>query len=263
MPSTDDADKAILERRYQWEFFISHVRRDIPVASRLKAELDPPASVFLDVDDVSASDQFRTVLSEALRSSLIYVFLIPPKREGYTWQDEEMTIADHLYRKNQQTRRIVPIYLERETVPPADEVPFGLARFPGMVLPDPEDLSAATRELRNTLLAIKPLEARRVASEDAARDDAARIVTGGWRGVVSTGAMDFVKPLFNALIALIVITVVALIGCALASIWMDAARGPELILGVLLAVLITLTLGIMSAVLATVTQVNRRGIKGA
>jgi hypothetical protein len=262
--TTERTDDTILRRRYGWEFFISHVKNDTPLAQRLKAELDPPASVFLDVEHISASDQWRAVLGEALRSSLVYVFLIPPKWETYTWQDEEMTIADHLYRNNQQTRRIVPIYLDRDRVPPADEVPFGLARFPGMALPDSNDLSAARQELRDTLRKIKPIEAQRVEREDAARETAARVTSGGWRGLLSTPvATGFVRPLFTALIALIVLTTLALIGCAVASIWTVAAYRALVILGVLLAVLIALTLGLLYAGLRTVVEVNRRGIKGA
>jgi hypothetical protein len=260
---TDNTDDTILGRRYNWEFFISHVRDDTPLASRLKAGLEPPAAVFLDAEHISASDQWRAVLREALRSSLIYVFLIPLNWETYTWQDEEMTIADHLYRKNQRTRRIVPIYVGRSTVPPADEVPFGLARFPGMALPDPSDLSAARQELQNTLRAIKPIEAKRVAREDVARQDAVRVTSNGWRGLFSSDAIGFVKPILLAVIALIAVTTLAIISCAILSIWVVAARGAILILGVLLAVLIALALLVLSSVLATVVQVNRRGIKGA
>ena len=262
--TTERTDDAILRRRYGWEFFISHVRSDTPLAERLKAELDPPSSVFLDAEHIDASDQWRAVLRDALRSSLVYVFLIPPKSETYTWQDEEMTIADHLYRTNQQTRRIVPIYLDCDRVPPADEVPFGLARFSGMALPDSNDLSAARRELRETLRKIKPIEAQRVEREEAARDTAALLSKSGWRALVSTtAATGPMKLLFSALVALMVLTTLALIGCAIASIWTVAAYRALGILGVLWAALVALTLGLLYVGLRTVVEVNRRGIKGA
>jgi len=263
MPA-NPTDDAFLRRRYDWEFFISHVKDDTTVAQRLKAELDPPSAVFLDVEHIAASDQWRAVLSEALRSSLVYVFLIPRERATYTWQDEEMTIADHLYRNNQQTRRIVPIYLGRDSVPSADEVPFGLARFSGMALPNATDLSAARQELHETLVKIKPIEAQRIAREDAARETAERVTSGGWSAALSsTAAAGFLKPLFTTLIALMVATTLALIGCAVASIWTVSAGRALVILGVLLAALIALTLTILTVVLRTVVDISKRGIKGA
>jgi hypothetical protein len=155
----------LLRRRYSWEFFLSHGGDDTEIAKRLKTALDPRRRSF-STSMTSAPDEWRAALEKALRSSLVYVFLIAPDRTRFTYAEEEMTIANAIYRANQQTRRIVPVYLYRRSVPPADEVPFGMARLSGLPLPDPDDLSTAREKLRAVLQGVKPIEAKRIATLD-------------------------------------------------------------------------------------------------
>jgi hypothetical protein len=78
---------------FKWDFFLAHAGADLEAARKLKRELEPPAEVFLDADDISLGQNWDRVLAEALRSSLIHVIIVSPNTEEAYYQCEEIAVA--------------------------------------------------------------------------------------------------------------------------------------------------------------------------
>src|SRR5258705_4469831 len=111
---------------YDRDFLLSHSGVDTEIAIKLKQALEPPNEVFLDKEDISYGADWARELSKALKSSFVYVFLLSRDAQGSFYVGEEINVAVSLMKGNQQTRRVVPVYLNEEKVPNPEDVPFGL-----------------------------------------------------------------------------------------------------------------------------------------
>jgi hypothetical protein len=211
--STPARPKAI----YDWDFFLSHSGVDTEVAIKLKQALEPPNEVFLDKDDISYGADWARELSKALKSSFVYVFLLSRDAQGSFYVGEEINVAVSLMKANQQTRRVVPVYLNEEKVPNPEDVPFGLGSIQGFALPQVTDLSLAQEWLRQTLAYVKPLEEKRADLVNAGREAITKLNSSNGGQLIAgiNDATKLVRPLLYTLLALFALVTVAIVACLL------------------------------------------------
>ena len=211
--STPAKSKAI----YDWDFFLSHAGVDTEIAIKLKQALEPPNEVFLDKEDISYGADWARELSKALKSSFVYVFLLSRDAQGSFYVGEEINVAVSLMKGNQQTRRVVPVYLNEEKVPNPEDVPFGLGSIQGFALPPGADLSLAQEWLRQTLTYVKPREEKRADLVNAGREAVGKLnsTNGGQLIAGINDATKLVRPLLYTLLALFALVTVAIVACLL------------------------------------------------
>lgn len=202
---------------YRWDFFLSHSGADFDIAKRFKEALEPPSEVFLDRDDIIDGEIWSEALPKALKSSLVYVFLLSRNTDGSFYVGEEINVAVGLLNENRKTRRVVPIYLNEKQVPKPQDAPFGLGSIQGFALPDLSDLSTAGQRLRDTLQYVKPLEEKKIEFISGGREAVGKINSGSSKEVLAgiKEATKFVRPLFYAALALLVLLTIAIVACLL------------------------------------------------
>ena len=212
-PSTPSRSKPI----YDWDFFLSHSSVDTEVARRLKQALEPPNEVFLDAEDIADGTEWARELSKALKSSFVYVFLLSRNAQGSFYVGEEINVAVSLMKANQQTRRVVPVYLKEDTVPNPEDVPFGLASIQGFALPHVADLSVAQERLRQTLAYVKPREEKRAELVNAGSEAISKLNSSNDAQLISgiNDATQLVRPLLYTLLSLLAFVTVAIVACLL------------------------------------------------
>jgi hypothetical protein len=211
--STPAKSKAI----YDWDFFLSHSGVDTEIAIKLKQALEPPNEVFLDKEDISYGADWARELSKALKSSFVYVFLLSRDAQGSFYVGEEINVAVSLMKGNQQTRRVVPVYLNEEKVPNPEDVPFGLGSIQGFALPPGADLSLAQEWLRQTLTYVKPREEKRADLVNAGREAIGKLNSSNGGQLIAgiNDATKLVRPLLYTLLALFALVTVAIVACLL------------------------------------------------
>jgi hypothetical protein len=213
--SNEPTTERQLSDAYRWDYFLYHAGADSETARKFKDALPPPERVFLDKDDIPPGAVWSTELPTALRSSLIYVFLISgnPDDTGFNYLRVEIDHALSLWRKNQNTHRVVPVYLNRNEVPAPDEAPLGLGSIQGFAVPDPNDLSEASTLLRNALDYVKPLEAKRIEYVAGGVRAASKVNEAkGLGGIFAANTL--VGPLFYTLLGLFVLVTLGIVACA-------------------------------------------------
>ena len=202
---------------YDWDFFLSHSGADLEIARKFKQVLEPPNEVFLDKEDLRDGANWADELSKALKSSFVYVFLLSRDARGSFYVGEEINVAISLMRANQQTRRVIPIYLNEQQVPNPEDAPFGLGSIQGFALPNVSDLSSAQGRLLQVLEYVKPREEKRAELVIAGREVVNKINSGG-NGELLAGLNDatkLVRPLLYTLLGLLALVTIAIVACLL------------------------------------------------
>ena len=200
---------------FKWDFFLAHAGADLEAARKLKRELEPPAEVFLDADDISLGQNWDRVLAEAMRSSLIHVIMVSPNTEEAYYQCEEIAIAIQMAREDPHTRRVVPVYLSSQGMPKS--VPYGLKTRHGLTVADDKDLTTAKERLLQTLGEIRRLEEKKDEVVAVQRVAVERINAGGNSDLLAglNEVTRFVRPLLKTLLVLFALAFMGLLASAL------------------------------------------------
>jgi hypothetical protein len=247
---------------YDWDFFLSHAGSDLEIARKFKLALEPPNEVFLDADDIKEGAVWAQELSKALKSSFVYVFLLSRDARGSFYVGEEVNVAVSLLKANQQTRRVVPVYLNENEVPRPEDVPFGLGSLQGFALPNVTDISSAEERLRQILDYVKPREEKRAELVIAGREAVSKINSSD-RGELLAGINDatkLVRPLLYTLLALLALVTVAIVGCLLITV---ADLGLKLIvLGILWCLLLLFILWLTASQLSKTALIAQGQLNG-
>lgn len=247
---------------YDWDFFLSHAGADIEIARKFKLALEPPNEVFLDQDDIKDGAIWTQELSKALKSSFVYVFLLSRDAQGSFYVGEEINVAISLLKANQQTRRVVPVYLNEDKVPKPEDVPFGLGSIQGFALPNVSDISSAQERLRQALAYVKPREEKRAELVEASRAAVSKINSSGGRELVNgiNDATKLVRPLLYTLLALLALVTVSILGCLLLSVTELALK--LTVLGILWSLLLLFILWLTASQLGKTAQLAQGQING-
>lgn len=128
----------------KWDLFIAYASPDRPHADRLYSMLSTRYRVFLDHRCLLPGDEWGAAIAAAQRDALITVILVSTKSEGAYYQRDEVAAAIDLARRNPDTHRVVPVYLEPAV---ADVVPYGLRIKHGIVCEHPESYDLIVEKL--------------------------------------------------------------------------------------------------------------------
>ena len=258
-----------LKAAYRWDFFLSHRGDDdnVEIARNFKEALKKTADVFFDKEDIHDGEYYPVALPAALRSTLVYVFLIPHDvGTGFDYMKVEVDYALRLLRENEKTRRVVPVYLYRDEVPAdPDATPFGLGIHNGFAVPDPKrDLSTARERLNNTLEYVKPREAKKLKHISGARAADAKINSNNPTDILDgmKTATGIVRWAIYTFFILLVAVTLGIIACAvlLAFTWRVL---PTLIVLVLMwPALLAVFLRLVSYSLGITRQMKNGNITG-
>ena len=107
--------------RPQYDFFIAHATPDRGAAEQLFDLLKEHSKPFLDSRVVQLGDDWDRELARAQRQSRITVVLVSSRTGDAFYQREEIAAAIALARKDPESHRVVPVYLDANA-----EVPYGL-----------------------------------------------------------------------------------------------------------------------------------------
>lgn len=131
----------------KYDIFIAHAGRDIATADTLYALLESPKRVFLDKRNLRLGDDWDTMLAAAQRDALITVVLCSENVDSAYYAREEIAAAIAMARKDQNSHRVVPLYVSAAA---ADEmVPYGLRLKHGIIISGETTLSHAAQMLRD------------------------------------------------------------------------------------------------------------------
>jgi hypothetical protein len=247
---------------FKWDFFLAHAGADLEAARKLKRQLEPPAEVFLDDEDISLGQNWNQVLSDALRSSLIHIIMVSPKTEEAYYQGEEIAVAIQMAREDPHTRRVVPLYINSRGVPKS--VPYGLKSKHGLSVADENDLATAKERLLRTLQEIRRLEQKKGEVVSVQREAVEKIATGGNADLLSglNEVTRFVRPLLKTLLALLGLAFVGL----LVSLLLPSLGGERALLatvfGSLCALLLAGVLWLTARSLSYAQQIAQGRING-
>jgi hypothetical protein len=247
---------------FKWDFFLAHAGADLEAARKLKRQLEPPAEVFLDDEDISLGENWDRVLSEALRSSLIHIIMVSPNTEDAYYQCEEIAVAIQMAREDPHTRRVVPLYLNSRGVPKS--VPYGLKTKHGLSVADENDLATAKERLLRTLQEIRRLEEKKGEVVSVQREAVEKIAAGGNADLLAglNEVTRFVRPLLKTLLALLALAFVGL----LASLLLPSLAGERALLatvfGSLCALLLAGALWLTARSLSYAQQIAQGRING-
>jgi len=144
-PQTAIAFCNLLAPAKKWDLFIAYASADRVHADRLYAALTTRHHrVFLDHECLLHGDNWDTALTDAQRDALITVVLVSTKTENAYYQREEVAAAIDLARKNPESHRVIPIYLDAAA---ANNVPYGLRIKHGIQCDDATSLDAVAEKL--------------------------------------------------------------------------------------------------------------------
>ena len=247
---------------FKWDFFLAHAGADLEAARKLKRELEPPAEVFLDADDISLGQNWDRVLAEALRSSLIHVIIVSPNTEEAYYQREEIAVAIQMAREDPHTRRVVPVYLSSQGMPKS--VPYGLKTRHGLTVADEKDLASAKERLLQTLSEIRRLEVKKDEVVAVQRAAVERIASGSNTEMLAglNEVTRFVRPLLKTLIGLLALAFAGL----LAALLLPSLAGERVllltVLGSICALLLAAVLWLTARSLSYAQQIAQGRING-
>jgi len=128
----------------KWDLFIAYAASDRAHADQLYALLCNRYRVFIDHRCLLPGDNWDAALSAAQRDALITVVLVSAKTEEAYYQREEVAAAIDLARKDPDTHRVVPVYLDAAS---AHSLPYGLRIKHGIPGEDATRLQAAGDKL--------------------------------------------------------------------------------------------------------------------
>ncbi len=130
---------------FKWDFFIAHADRDLPAAEMLYDSLQPHSRPFLDKRCLRLGDNWDTKLAEAQKNSLITVVLVSGNTDNAYYEREEIAAAIMLSRTNEESHRVVPVYLDSDAL--RNSVPYGLRLKHGVTLSDETRLQEVGNQL--------------------------------------------------------------------------------------------------------------------
>ena len=137
----------------RFDFFIAHAGPDAPLAEELNKSLAPHSKVFLDSRDLLAGDDWDHELASAQRSSLVTVVLVSSRSGVAYYQREEIAAAISMARKDKDSHRVVPVYVE-ETA--SSDVPYGLRIKHALSIARDGGPAGVAGELLNLLAKLRP-----------------------------------------------------------------------------------------------------------
>jgi hypothetical protein len=136
---------------FDWDFFIAHAGGDIEPAEALYEHLNGPvARVFLDKKNLLLGDNWDAKIAQAQRASLITLVLVSAKTDRAYYEREEIAAAIDLARENENSHRVIPVFLDD-----AAEPPYGLRLKHGLRLDADFDMSDAADLLLAQLPQVK------------------------------------------------------------------------------------------------------------
>jgi DNA-binding NarL/FixJ family response regulator len=115
----------------EWDVFIAHSSMDTAIARELFHHLKDHCRVFFDESNMRLGDDWHVLIPQAQRASRYTVVLVSSSTDRAYYEREEIVAAIDLARRDGETHRVVPVYLEGS--PPAD-VPYGLRLKHGVSL---------------------------------------------------------------------------------------------------------------------------------
>jgi hypothetical protein len=247
---------------FKWDFFLAHAGADLEAARQLKRQLEPPAEVFLDAEDISLGENWDRVLSEALRSSLIHIIMVSPNTEEAYYQCEEIAVAIQMAREDPHTRRVVPLYLNSQGVPKS--VPYGLKTRHGLSVAGEQDLPAAKERLLRTLGEIRRLEVKKGEVVEVQRVAVEKIAAGSNTDLLAglNEVTRFVRPLLKTLLALLGLAFVGLLVSLLLPSLADERALLATVFGSLCALLLAAVLWLTARSLSYAQQIAQGRING-
>ncbi len=127
--------EALSRSDYSWDIFIAHASADTEAAEMLFNALEDHVRVFVDTKLLKLGDDWDMELASAQRRSLLTVVLVSENSEGAYYQREEIAAAIAKARKQDESHRVVPVYLDRRC---ATNPPYGLATKHGITLSSSE-----------------------------------------------------------------------------------------------------------------------------
>jgi len=130
---------------FKWDFFIAHAGRDLSAAEMLYDILQPHSRPFLDSRCLLLGDDWDVKLAEAQKDSVITVVLVSGNTDKAYYQREEIAAAIMLARTNEESHRVVPVYLDSHAL--QSSVPYGLKLKHGVTLSDETGLKEVGNQL--------------------------------------------------------------------------------------------------------------------
>lgn len=137
-----------------WDLFLAHAGPDGPLAQQLFDLLDSRLRVFLDSARLKLGDNWDSSLAAAQRDSLVTVVLVSSQTEQAYYQREEIAAAIAIARKDPETHRVVPIYIDAGGNDAT--IPYGLRLKHGLTLSDTLRLSDAADRLVDLVRSLRP-----------------------------------------------------------------------------------------------------------
>ena len=128
-----------------WHVFIAYPARERAAADGLYAALiREGAVVFLDHQALRPGDSWPAKIAAAQRDARVTAVLVSKNTERAFYQNEEITHAIALFRKDSERHRVVPVYLDDEADPP-----YGLRTIQGLVAGEAGGMSGVAARLLN------------------------------------------------------------------------------------------------------------------
>lgn len=141
----------LLSPSKKWDVFIAYASPDRAQADDLFEALSSRWRVFLDHRCLRPGDNWDTSLSAAQRDALITIVLVSSRLDDAYYQREEVAAAIDLARRNPDTHRVVPIYLEKTS----NGAPYGLRIKHGLFLDDAIQMQGVISKLHELLESLK------------------------------------------------------------------------------------------------------------
>ena len=128
----------------KWDLFIAYASADRIHANQLYAALSTRYRVFLDHRCLLHGDDWDSALAAAQRDALITVVLVSTNTGGAYYQREEVAAAIDLARKDPDSHRVVPVYLDAAA---ADAATYGLRIKHGILCDETTNLDVVAEKL--------------------------------------------------------------------------------------------------------------------
>ena len=252
-----------LRTAYDWDFFLAHAGADLEIARSLKGNLEPPAKVFLDDDNLLPGDDFDVVLNTAQQSSLISVVLVSLNTETAYYQREEIAAAVQMAREDRHTHRVVPVYLNVKQTPPG--VPYGLRLKHSLYVSSTDDLARAGQRLLRTLQMMQRYEEKKEEVVAAQRTALTQLTAGNNKTEVLAGFNEvtkFVRPLLKMLLIIFALMLALLAASLLLPYFAEVRALLAAVFGSLCALLLASILWLSARSLNYAQQIAQGQLNG-
>jgi len=141
----------MLARTKKYDIFLAHATPDKESAKKLYDLLNRSAEVFLACESLDPGDSWPDEIPHAQKQSLMTVVLVSSRSDQAYYQSEEIAAAIEMARKDPESHRVVPVYLDD----PGSQVPYGLRRIQGLYLSELGSLGNIASRLLSTLTKLK------------------------------------------------------------------------------------------------------------